>query len=166
MKEKSAVYLNLGVTGSSRLIFIIFNGWDFKLNELNRAIHDAWKMDWAFVQSGAKVQSGCREILLGILRPVPEAAVPHCPCHSWLPSSGKGSAPAGSQAGLSSWPWAGSGRRLRGAVNGQLCRPAPHPPLPAPRFPRLFTNKLFRKILLCKEWCQVTCLVNCVTLDN
>lgn len=49
MKKKGEVYLNLAVTGSSRLISIIFNGWDSKLNELNKNIQNACEMDWALV---------------------------------------------------------------------------------------------------------------------
>lgn len=97
---------------------------------------------------------------------------PHCTCHFWLPSSGQGS--GSTEPGRVSWPWAGCTQRCHGCgwvkegpVNGHLCRPAPHPSLSAPCFPPASsTNKLFRKILLCKEWCQVTCLVNCAALDN
>lgn len=65
---KNIVYLNLAVTGSSsRLIFLIFNGLDSKLNELKKNSHNSCKMDRAFVQSGVTVQSGCRKILLGTL---------------------------------------------------------------------------------------------------
>lgn len=106
------------------------------------------------------------------LRPLRKAAVPHGTCHFWLPSSGKGCASA--QPGRVSWPWAGFTLRYRGclgqegSVNGQLCPwPAPRPSLSAPWFPPASSiNMLFRKILLCKEWCQVTRLVNCVTRGN
>lgn len=104
------------------------------------------------------------------LRPLPKASGPHCTCHLWLPSSGKGCAQHKARQSLLAW--AGSARgsaaaRRRRAPSMANCAASSASSASSPlSSPTSSTNKLFRKILLCKEWCQVTCLVNCVTLDN
>lgn len=108
-------------------------------------IHDACKMDWAFVQSGAKVQSGCREI--------PWDQCQRLQCHIALvtrgcPAQGRAVPQQEARQGWAPGPGLapGGGSTVQdGAVNGQLCRPAPHPPIPASASPHLFYKQAFQE---------------------